>query len=56
LFAAIEPLVHAERAALWGRQMTLGPALEFCLHAARPVSLPSPFTAVTLSCRPVLPL
>ena len=56
LFAALEPLVHAEGAALWGRQMTLGPALEFCLHAARAVSLPAPLTAVTLSCRPVLPL
>jgi hypothetical protein len=54
LFTALEPLVRTERASLWGRQMTLGPALEFCLHTNRPVSLPATLTALTLSCRQVL--
>jgi hypothetical protein len=53
MFALLEPLVRAEGAALWGRQMTLGPALEFCLHASRPVALPSPFVPVPILCRTV---
>jgi hypothetical protein len=47
--------VRTEGAALWGRQMTLGPALEFCLHASRPVALPAPLVAVALHCRTVWP-
>jgi hypothetical protein len=46
LFAKLEPTVRTERAALWGRQMTLGPALEFCLHTARPVPLPAPLDPI----------
>jgi hypothetical protein len=53
LFATLGPLVDTERAALWGRQMTLGPALEFCLHTSRPVTLPAPLAAITPSCRTV---
>jgi len=53
LFGALESMVRAERAGLWGRQMTLGPALEFCLHAPPEVSLPAPFEPTRISCRPV---
>jgi hypothetical protein len=53
MFTALEPLVRAEGAALWGRQMTLGPALEFCLHAARPLALPPPLVPVAFPCRTV---
>jgi hypothetical protein len=53
LFGALEPMVRAERAALWGRQMTLGPAHEFCLHAPPGVSLPAPFEPTRIACRPV---
>jgi hypothetical protein len=55
LFAALEPLVRAEGAALWGRQMTLGPGPEFCLHTSRPVDLPASFFPVAVRCRPVWP-
>ncbi len=55
LSAALEPVVQAERAALWVRQMTLGPGLEFCLHAAHPVALPEGLLPTALSCRPVWP-
>ena len=55
MFATIEPLVRTEGAALWGRQMTLGPALEFCLHASRPVELPAPLVPVPIHCRTVWP-
>lgn len=53
LFGALEPMIRAERAALWGRQMTLGPAPEFCLHAPPAVSLPAPFAPIRIRCRPV---
>jgi hypothetical protein len=55
MLAALEPLVRADGAALWGRQMTLGPALEFCLHASGPVALPAPLVPVPLHCRPIWP-
>jgi len=40
LFAALEPSVARGGVALWMRQMVLGPAREFCLHAMLPLSLP----------------
>ena len=55
LFATLGPLVHAEGAALWGRQLTLGPTPEFCLHTRRLVTLPAPLVALTLACRPIRP-
>ncbi len=39
-YAGMEPIVKETGAALWGRQMVLGPAPEFCLHAATDVELP----------------
>jgi hypothetical protein len=55
LHAALEPLVAAEDAALWGRQMVLGPTPEFCLHTARPVTLPGSVVPVPIHCRMVWP-
>jgi hypothetical protein len=55
LFAMLEPLLREDGAALWGRQMTLGPALEFCVHTARPVPLPPPLVPFALDCRTVWP-
>jgi hypothetical protein len=55
LFGTLEPTVQAGASALWGRQMTLGPAPEFCLHTASEPSLPAPFLPTTLLCRPVWP-
>jgi hypothetical protein len=55
MFAALEPVVRSESAALWCRQMTLGPALEFCLHSRGPVSLPEPMAPFTIRCRTVWP-
>ena len=55
LLATLEPLIRAEGAALWGRQMTLGPTPEFCLHTRHPVELPASFFPVAVRCRPVWP-
>ena len=55
LFAVLEPLTGQVGAALWCRQMTLGPALEFCLHTREPVALPAPVASFAIRCRVVWP-
>jgi hypothetical protein len=56
LFAMLEPLTRSAGAAVWCRQMTLGPALEFCVHSREPVSLPAPLAPVAIPCRRVWPV
>jgi hypothetical protein len=51
LFAALEPSLAPGGAALWMRQMVLGPAREFCLHAMSPLSLPSTLEPLLLGLR-----
>ena len=51
----LDPLIRSEAAALWARQMTLGPTPEFCLQSARPVELPAAFFPVALRYRTVWP-
>jgi hypothetical protein len=55
LFTLLEPLTGQAGAALWCRQMTLGPALEFCLHSRESVTLPAPVAPLALRCRVVWP-
>ncbi|AUX39677.1 hypothetical protein SOCE26_010720 [Sorangium cellulosum] len=55
LFALLTPVVDRANAALWMRQMVLGPGREFCLHASTPVSLPASFSALVLPLRPAWP-
>ncbi len=43
-FAALQPQTSQPGVALWGRQMTLGPTTEFCIHSATPVELPHGYT------------
>jgi hypothetical protein len=40
-YAELEPLTSQPGIALWGRQMTLGPTTEFCIHSQTPVQLPA---------------
>ena len=41
---ALTSLTSQPNVALWGRQMTLGPTTEFCLHSQTPVQLPAGYT------------
>jgi len=45
-YAALEPLTSQPGIALWGRQMTLGPTTEFCIHSPNPIELPSGFSGL----------
>lgn len=40
-YQLLAPVTTQPGVALWGRQMTLGPTPEFCLHSSAPVELPS---------------
>jgi hypothetical protein len=55
LFAQLAPVVDRVQGALWMRQMVLGPAREFCLHAAAPVSDLESFGALVIPLRPTWP-
>ena len=55
LFETIEPLTKGTARALWKRQMALGPAREFCLHAREQVTLPPGMVSETIKIRSVFP-
>jgi len=55
LFDQVTRVMAAGGGALWVRQLTLGPAREFCLHTAAAVSLPAPFTPLAIPLRTVWP-
>ncbi|MGA2615429.1 MAG: hypothetical protein ABSG38_18480 [Spirochaetia bacterium] len=55
LLGYLAPIVEREGGALWMRQMTLGPAREFCLHCPKLVSPPASLEVLALSLRPVWP-
>lgn len=48
LFFQLAPVVDQIQGAIWMRQMVLGPAPEFCLHTATPVSLPAVYSAFVI--------
>ncbi|HKG79150.1 MAG TPA: hypothetical protein VKA78_07020, partial [Pyrinomonadaceae bacterium] len=47
-YAALQPLTSQHGVALWGRQMTLGPTTEFCLHSSTEIELPQVLTTKAL--------
>jgi hypothetical protein len=55
LVATLAPEVDRVQGALWMRQMTLGPAREFCLHASEPVSMLAGLGALVIPVRPIWP-
>jgi hypothetical protein len=52
-FAVLATLTAQQNVALWGRQMTLGPTTEFCLHSQTPIQLPPGYTGRQI---PLVPL
>ena len=44
-YSILDPIVVENEAALWGRQMTLGPTSEFVIHSLNPIQLPDGFKA-----------
>jgi hypothetical protein len=56
LYESLRPIVRNSGGALWGRQMTLGPAPEFCLHARGDCALPVGWSTVVVPLRLVWPL
>jgi hypothetical protein len=55
LFNHLGPVVERFRGALWMRQLVLGPAREFCLHAVNAVPLAAAFRALVVPLRAVWP-
>jgi hypothetical protein len=54
LYATLRSVVEGG-AALWGRQMTLGPTPEFCLHSTSATPLPGRLSGLAIACRSVWP-
>jgi hypothetical protein len=48
-YADLESLTSQPGVALWGRQMTLGPTTEFCLHSRSQIELPPTYEGLTLT-------
>ena len=48
-YADLHSLTSQPGIALWGRQMTLGPTTEFCLHSQTPIELPPGYNGLTLN-------
>ncbi len=53
-YAALQPLTSQQDVALWGRQMTLGPTTEFCIHSPTQVQLPEGYTGYILPIMKIL--
>lgn len=54
-YASLEAVADRAGAGLWGRQMTLGPTLEFCLLTPGPADLPATLKASTRRLEPIWP-
>jgi hypothetical protein len=53
-FQQFAPITNQPGAALWQRQMVLGPGNEFCVHAAQPLTLPEAFPDLLETFQPLL--
>lgn len=45
-YLTLQPLTAQQGVALWGRQMTLGPTTEFCIHSPNPIKLPPGYSGL----------
>ncbi len=48
-YAGLDSLSSQPGVALWGRQMTLGPTTEFCIHSSSPIESTYPGLTLTLN-------
>ena len=53
-YDAVATLTSQPNVALWGRQMTLGPTTEFCLHSQTPIQLPPGYTGRQIALAPIV--
>ena len=51
LHSTLQPICAEEGVALWGRQMTLGPTTEYCIHSHKEIRLPPGFEEVKVTQR-----
>jgi hypothetical protein len=54
-YAALQPLTSQPGVALWGRQMTLGPTTEFCIHSPTPIQLPEGYSGNSIVLESIWP-
>ena len=54
-FADMQSLTAQPGVALWGRQMTLGPTTEFCIHSQTQIELPPGYSGHSISLERVYP-
>ena len=54
-YADLQALTLQPGVALWGRQMTLGPTSEFCIHSQTPIELPPGYSGHSISLERVYP-
>ena len=47
-YSTLQPLTSQPGVGLWGRQMTLGPATEFCIHSPTQIELPENYAHQTI--------
>jgi hypothetical protein len=45
-YSTLQQLIAQPGVALWGRQMTLGPTTEFCIHSSNPIELPPGYSGL----------
>jgi len=52
-YSALQPLTSQPGVVLWGRQMTLGPTTEFCIHSSSAIQLPQNYAGQTIALEPI---
>ena len=55
LYSDLHLLTSQSGVALWGRQMTLGPTTEFCIHSQNPIELPPGYSGHSIGLERVYP-
>ena len=54
-YTALQPVTSRPGVALWGRQMTLGPTTEFCIHSPTFIELPPGYNGLQPQITRIIP-